>query len=161
DLNGRANGVARRLVDQGVCPGDVVGIHLDRGVDLVAAVLGVLKAGAGYTVLDTAFPAERIATVVAEAEIRHVISEVDGVAENLGLEVDPGSVACVMFTSGSTGRPKGVVSSHRSMVGTFLGQSFVEFDDQVWLQCSPVSWDAFALELFGALLFGGRCVLQP
>ncbi|WP_204366527.1 non-ribosomal peptide synthetase, partial [Nocardiopsis alkaliphila] len=67
-----------------------------------------------------------------------------------------------MFTSGSSGVPKGVVTAHQGLLGTFLGQSYVDFDaDQVWLQCSPVSWDAFALELFGALLFGGRCVLQP
>ena len=67
----------------------------------------------------------------------------------------------MMFTSGSTGTPKGVVTPHRALVGTFLGQDYADFGpDQVWLQCSPVSWDAFALELFGALLFGGRCVLQ-
>ncbi|WP_249188594.1 AMP-binding protein, partial [Nocardiopsis sp. MG754419] len=67
-----------------------------------------------------------------------------------------------MFTSGSSGVPKGVVTSHRGVVGTLLGQGYVDFGpDQVWLQCSPVSWDAFALELYGALLFGGRCVLQP
>ncbi|MFB8771125.1 AMP-binding protein, partial [Nocardiopsis alba] len=71
-------------------------------------------------------------------------------------------MACVMFTSGSSGVPKGVVTAHRGLVGTFLGQDYLDFGaDQVWLQCSPVSWDAFALELFGALLFGGRCVLQP
>jgi acyl-coenzyme A synthetase/AMP-(fatty) acid ligase/acyl carrier protein len=67
-----------------------------------------------------------------------------------------------MFTSGSTGVPKGVVSSHRSMVGTLTSQSYADFGaDQVWLQCAPVSWDAFALELFGALLHGATCVLQP
>jgi acyl-coenzyme A synthetase/AMP-(fatty) acid ligase len=67
-----------------------------------------------------------------------------------------------MFTSGSTGRPKGVVVSHRSLVATYVGQRYASFGRaEVWLQCSPVSWDAFALELFGALLFGGVCVLHP
>ncbi|MEV1178701.1 condensation domain-containing protein, partial [Nonomuraea sp. NPDC049784] len=69
-------------------------------------------------------------------------------------------VACVMFTSGSTGRPKGVAAPHRAIVATVTGQEYVPFE-AVWLQCSPVSWDAFALELWGPLLSGGTCVLHP
>src|SRR6266567_259424 len=65
-----------------------------------------------------------------------------------------------MFTSGSTGKPKGVLAPHRAMVATLMGQDFVDFSG-VWLQCSPLSWDAFALELFGPLLHGATCVLQP
>ncbi|WP_235502932.1 AMP-binding protein, partial [Kitasatospora sp. Root187] len=74
----------------------------------------------------------------------------------------PLDAACLMFTSGSTGTPKGVLSPHRAIVGTLLGQDFAALDpQQTWLQCSPVSWDAFALELFSPLLSGGVCVLQP
>jgi amino acid adenylation domain-containing protein len=76
--------------------------------------------------------------------------------------VDADAVACVMFTSGSTGRPKGVAVTHRALAGTYSGQTYAGFGaDEVWLQCSPVSWDAFGLELYGALLFGGTCVLHP
>src|SRR2546422_895899 len=78
------------------------------------------------------------------------------------IAVSPADAVCVMFTSGSTGRPKGVVASHQSLVATFVGQEYVTFGPgEVVLQCSPVSWDAFALELFTALFFGGTCVLQP
>ncbi|MGV2919581.1 amino acid adenylation domain-containing protein [Streptomyces alfalfae] len=71
-------------------------------------------------------------------------------------------VACVMFTSGSTGRPKGIVAPHRAVTATLTGQDFASFGPgAVWLQCAPVSWDAFALELWGPLLGGGACVLHP
>ncbi len=71
-------------------------------------------------------------------------------------------VACVMFTSGSTGRPKGIVAPHRAVTATLTGQGFASFGPgAVWLQCAPVSWDAFALELWGPLLGGGACVLHP
>jgi amino acid adenylation domain-containing protein len=74
----------------------------------------------------------------------------------------PGDPCCLMFTSGSTGVPKGVLTPHRALVVTLVGQDYVGFgSDDVWLQCSPVSWDAFALELFGPLLSGATCVLQP
>jgi amino acid adenylation domain-containing protein len=74
----------------------------------------------------------------------------------------PDDLACVMFTSGSTGRPKCVATPHRALAGTMVGQRFADLGpDEVVLQCSPISWDAFALELFGALLHGGACVLQP
>ncbi|MFE6051426.1 non-ribosomal peptide synthase/polyketide synthase [Kitasatospora sp. NPDC056446] len=184
ELNARANRVARQLRDTGVERGEVVGVLLERGVDLVAAVLGVLKAGAGYTVLDTDFPADRWQAVLDQVDAAAVVTtgerpallpadrtvRMDADAEriaahsgdDLGLAVGPDDVACVMFTSGSTGRPKGVVASHRALVATLVGQEFVDFGrEQVWLQCSPVSWDAFALELFGALFSGAMCVLQP
>ncbi|RDI34854.1 non-ribosomal peptide synthetase [Lentzea flaviverrucosa] len=163
-LEGRANHLAHQLVAEGVRRGDVVGVRLERGIPLVVAILAVLKAGAAYTVLDVAFPAARLEAVTALAGVRTVITTVpDGTADTAPeVAVTPADSACVMFTSGSTGRPKGVLTSHGALTGTLTGQDYVEFGaDEVWLQCSPVSWDAFALELFGALLSGAACVLQP
>ncbi|HEX5597721.1 MAG TPA: non-ribosomal peptide synthetase, partial [Micromonosporaceae bacterium] len=164
ELDERANRLAHRLIGEGVACGDVVGIHLDRGVDLVVAVLGVLKAGAAYTLLDTKFPAERIQSIIDGYGIRAIVrnADADGPATAPTVAVQPDDAVCVMFTSGSTGRPKGVIGSHRSLVATLLGQEFAAGGPgDVVLQCSPVSWDAFALELFHALLTGGTCVLQP
>ncbi|MCF3135101.1 amino acid adenylation domain-containing protein [Streptomyces olivochromogenes] len=76
--------------------------------------------------------------------------------------VHPDGIACAMFTSGSTGRPKGIAAPHGAVVDTLVGQDFAGFGPgEVWLQCAPVSWDAFALELWGPLLNGGTCVLHP
>jgi amino acid adenylation domain-containing protein len=184
ELNTRTNQLAHHLAEYGV-EGEAVGIYLDRGVEMVVALLAVLKAGGAYTMLDPQFPADRLAAMVRGSRARLVVSDsrqspvpwqelgvicVDSSAESIasraGTEidrfVDPESPACVMFTSGSTGDPKGVVSPHRALVGTYAGQDYVDFGpEQVWLQLSPVSWDAFALELFGALLFGGTTVLYP
>ena len=185
-LNSRANRLARHLVAREVRPGDVVGVYLDRGVDLVVSILAILKAGAAYALLDPQFPVGRLAGMVRDAGVRLVVSDMDATERFAGLgtttlrldreagqirhrsgadlrgSADPGDAACVMFTSGSTGRPKGVLAPHRALVATYIGQSYVNFDDrQVWLQSSPVSWDAFALEIFGALLFGARTILYP
>ncbi|GAA2209300.1 hypothetical protein GCM10009850_047580 [Nonomuraea monospora] len=157
DLDARAR---ERAAELGDVTGRLVGVRMERGADLVIALLAVLKAGAGYLVLDPAFPAERLRTMVADTGATAVLSPT-------GLEHPPGvaarrhdGIACVMFTSGSTGTPKGVAAPHRAITATVTGQQYAPFDT-VWLQTSPTSWDAFALELWGPLLSGGTCVLYP
>jgi nonribosomal peptide synthetase DhbF len=182
DLDARASRLARRLADDGVGRGHIVGIHLERGTDMVVAILAALKAGAGYLMLDPEFPEPRLADMLRDTAAAVVVTrddpgkrrltvparfieaaECDGPAlpRNVG-GATPDDVACVMFTSGSTGRPKGVASPHRAITGSVCGQRYLPFGpDSVWLQCAPVSWDVFGLELWGPLLSGGTCVLHP
>ncbi|MEV4112473.1 condensation domain-containing protein [Nonomuraea sp. NPDC049695] len=155
ELDARSSALADGL---DVPPGTLVGVRMERGPGLVVALLAVLKRGAGYLVLDPDFPEERLRGMVEDAGAAAVLSP-EGV-ERLPHPARHNGVACVMFTSGSTGRPKGVAAPHRAIVATVTGQEYVPFD-AVWLQCSPVSWDAFALELWGPLLSGGTCVLLP
>ncbi|MEV5323904.1 AMP-binding protein [Nonomuraea sp. NPDC052634] len=155
ELDARATARAAGL---GVPAGSLVGVRMERGVELVVALLAVLKAGAGYVVLDPAFPEERLRVMADDAGVSAVLSP-----EGLERRSDPArhdGIACVMFTSGSTGRPKGVAAPHRAITATVTGQEYAPFD-AVWLQCSPTSWDAFVLELWGPLLSGGTCVLYP
>ncbi|MFJ4670087.1 amino acid adenylation domain-containing protein [Kitasatospora purpeofusca] len=184
ELNTRANRLAHHLAESGTGRGDTVAVLVERGPDLVVALLAALKTGAAYTLLDPDFPAERLAGAVADSGAELLVTHRHAsppfpVGRHLDLDAqaaaiaarpghDPGvpvtgqDLACVMFTSGSTGRPKGVAVPHRALTTTYLGQDYARFGpDEVWLQCSPVSWDAFALELYGALAFGGVCVLQP
>ncbi|WP_443151530.1 condensation domain-containing protein [Nonomuraea sp. KM88] len=163
ELDARASDLAARLGARaakgpGVRPGRLVGVRMERGPEFVVALLAVLKAGAGYLVLDPDFPEERLRAVVADAGAAAVLTP-SGL-EPLPYDARHDGVACVMYTSGSTGRPKGVAAPHRAIVATVTGQDYAPFD-AVWLQCSPVSWDAFALELWGPLLSGGTCVLHP
>ena len=171
ELNARANRVARWLRDGGLPIGSLVAVAAERRVHVVAGLLGVLKAGAGYTLLEPGLPAERQDRVVSDSGARLMLTaeaiaaaaaDPTVPADDLNQTVPAEATACVMFTSGSTGRPKGVAAAHRALAATYLGQDYATFGPgEVWLQCSPVSWDAFALELFGALLFGGTCVLHP
>ncbi|MFE6498071.1 amino acid adenylation domain-containing protein [Streptomyces sp. NPDC057748] len=179
-----SNRLARHLTARGVTPGSIVAIHLERSPQLIAALLAALKAGAGYTLLDPQFPADRLNTVLGQtgpaalvtqahltalstpATLIDLTAEIPAITTLPGTPVETGghpeSIACVMFTSGSTGVPKGVAASHRALAATFIGPDYLDFGPgQTYLQSSPVSWDAFALEVFGPLLHGGVCVLQP
>ncbi|RSM78002.1 amino acid adenylation domain-containing protein [Kibdelosporangium aridum] len=171
ELDARAARFAGVLTGRGVKPGELAGIHLERSIEMVVAALGTLKAGAGYVMLDPEFPGQRLRRMAQDAGVRLVVvrpgTAWDG--DTVGIEdAEPvpsekdirGTVACVMFTSGSTGRPKGIVASHDAITQTLTGQDFADFGG-VWLQCSPVSWDAFAMELWGPLMSGGTCVLHP
>ncbi|MEV8107747.1 amino acid adenylation domain-containing protein [Streptomyces sp. NPDC088135] len=179
-----SNRLARHLTARGVTPGSIVAIHLERSPQLIATLLAALKTGAGYTLLDPQFPADRLNTVLGQTDPAALVTQahltalstpatlVDLTAEIPTISALPGtpvetgghpeSLACVMFTSGSTGVPKGVAASHRALAATFIGPDYLDFGPgQTYLQSSPVSWDAFALEVFGPLLHGGVCVLQP
>ncbi|MFC8887452.1 non-ribosomal peptide synthetase, partial [Streptomyces cinereoruber] len=184
ELNASANRLAHLLRAHGLRRGDLAGVLLDRGADFAVAVLAVVKAGAAYTLLDPDFPDERLRSAAREAGISLLLTAPAHAARVEGAwptvlfpahddlaafpadapETGPtgDDAACLMFTSGSTGRPKGILSSHRNLVSTVSGQSYGRFGpDEVFLQCSPVSWDAFSLEFWGALLHGGTTVLQP
>ncbi|MER5618198.1 amino acid adenylation domain-containing protein [Streptomyces sp. NPDC002215] len=180
-LDDRADRLAGLLAARGIRPGDTVGVYLERSAALVVTVLGILKAGAGYVMLDPGFPAERLRAMAEDAGTAVVVTARDTASGALGLarvhiedaagarplprgcvQVRPDDIACVMFTSGSTGRPKGIAAPHRATVATLTGQGFASFGPgAVWLQCAPLSWDAFALELWGPLMNGGTCVLHP
>ncbi|MFJ7961445.1 amino acid adenylation domain-containing protein, partial [Streptomyces sp. NPDC096319] len=183
ELNAAANRWARHLRSRGLGRGDMAGVLFERGTRFATALLAVLKTGAAHVLLDPDFPDDRLRSAATDAGISHLVTRpvlaprVDGPWEthteapgelltrnpgNLGVPLGPDDPACLMFTSGSTGRPKAILSSHRNLVATLIGQPYLPVGpDQIYLQCSPVSWDAFSLEFWGALLHGGTAVLQP
>ncbi|GAA1973209.1 non-ribosomal peptide synthetase [Kitasatospora viridis] len=178
ELNLRANRLAHALSSHGVGPDTLVGVRLERSLDLVVALLGVLKTGAGYLPLDPAQPAERLAYMLGDAGVRVVIGTepldgvttvpvADGAADWPGTDPEPvassDGVAYVIYTSGSTGAPKGVVVTHHNVLRLLRSceQDFGFGPDDVWSLFHSYAFDVSVWELWGALLHGGRVVVVP
>jgi amino acid adenylation domain-containing protein len=177
-LNRRANRLARRLRALGVGPDRLVGICVPRSVEMVVAVLGVMKAGAAYLPLDPSYPAERLAFMVEDAEIDVLVTAsgaraavpdfggervvVGGGATteeeepNVPVALSPENLAYVIYTSGSTGRPKGAAVRHAGLANMCDAQALafgVRPSDRV-LQFASLSFDASIFEIALALASG-------
>ncbi len=186
ELNERSNQLAYHLIATGVSPGDRVTLCLDRSFELVVAILAILKAGAAYVPLDPTYPTDRLAFMIRDtaspvllvhSHLRndlpefpgHVI-ELDCLGQELAeqplgnLEALATGECCayVMYTSGSTGRPKGVEVPQRAISRLVFEANYATLGANVCiLQLAPVSFDASTLELWGALLHGGKLALYP
>lgn len=180
ELDERANAVANELLRQGVKPGEFVGLCLPRSPMLVAAIIGILKAGAAYVPFDANYPQARLDYLFIDTAVRVLITNeelariaparinllfIDSANRSLiapEQKLSALSAAYVMHTSGSTGEPKGVLVPHRAIVRLVRGNDFAMFGpEEVWLAFAPVSFDASTLELWGPLLNGGVLALYP
>jgi natural product biosynthesis luciferase-like monooxygenase protein len=184
-LHQRANEIAARLADIGVQPDDLVGVYIDRSVEMVVALLAIHKAGAAYVPMDPAYPAVRIAMMLEDSRAQVVLTHsrlagsLDGVANVIALDqiteqrdtppprhAGPSSLAYVIFTSGSTGRPKGVMIEHRNVCNFIaamdeqLGHRPGHDKPGTWLAVTSISFDISVLELFWTLCRGFTVVLQ-
>jgi len=178
-----ADAIARQLIVRGVAHGDLVGISVPRRPEMVAAVLGVLRAGAAYVALDPKFPASRLRYMAEHSGIRDVLVWRDSESpaglpagvHPFGLEgFDPecapgialprlggGDLAYVLYTSGSTGQPKGVRILQRNLVNfltSMRAEPGIALDD-VLCAVTTLSFDIAALELFLPLMVGARVVI--
>lgn len=184
ELNQRANRLAHRLIELGVGPEVVVGVCVERSVEMIVALIGVLKAGGAYLPLDPDYPAELLGFMLRDCGVRIVVTAGESAArlpgdgvtlvpvdapesasascDNPSLPVQPNNLAYVIYTSGSTGNPKGVEIEHRSVVRLLFGTDFFDLDGTTaMLQLAPFTFDISTLEIWGALLHGGKCVLYP
>ncbi len=170
ELNRRSNQLAHHLRSLNVGPDVVVGLMLDRSLELLVALLSVLKAGAAYLPLDPAYPQERLNFSLAQARSHVLISSETfddwekiekQPATNPDAEVSPDNLAYVIYTSGSTGVPKGVMISHRSICNRLLWMlpTFGFDEDDRFLQKTPFSFDASIWELFVPLFCGATEII--
>nr|AHZ46178.1 PKS/NRPS [uncultured bacterium 14-4D] len=186
ELNSRANALAHHLQDLGVGPEVMVGLCLERSVEMVVAVLGILKAGGAYVPLDPSYPRARLGfmledtagpVLLTESSLRDRLPEYSGqvlcvdefesqesshAETNPPVEVGAENLAYVIYTSGSTGKPKGTCIEHRSVVRLVKSTNYVELGpDEVFLQFASISFDASTFELWGSLLNGAKLVVYP
>ncbi|HEX5746349.1 MAG TPA: amino acid adenylation domain-containing protein, partial [Archangium sp.] len=185
-LNSRSNQLAHHLRQLGVGPEVRVGLCLERSLELVVGILGVLKAGGTYVPFDPSYPADRLSFMLQDTGVKVILTQshlanalptrdalfirLDADWEQVRVhpESNPssgpsaGNTAYVMYTSGSTGRPKGVCVPHRGVVRLVQGSTFIDMGPQeVFLQLAPISFDASTLELWGSLLHGAKLVIYP
>jgi surfactin family lipopeptide synthetase A len=182
ELDQRAIRLAAKLQLLGVKPGDAVGLFVERSLEMVVGLLGILKSGAAYVPMDPAFPTERLGFMVEDAEMPVIVTQASVVGQlpRHGAEIvlmdgelpevpagfhtrstGSGSLAYVIFTSGSTGRPKGVQIPHRAVVN-FLNSMRREpglTADDVLLAVTTLSFDIACLEIFLPLTTGATLVV--
>ncbi|HVF48754.1 MAG TPA: amino acid adenylation domain-containing protein, partial [Pyrinomonadaceae bacterium] len=186
ELNARANQLAHYLRMQGVGAEVLVGLCVERSVEMIVGLLGILKAGAAYLPLDAQYPLERLAFMLEDAQVPVLLTQeslldslpahwgqvvcldsdwesIEGSGdENPRVEVNPENLAYVIYTSGSTGKAKGVSVPHRAVVRLVKETNYAEFGaEEVFLQLAPISFDASTFEIWGSLLNGARLALMP
>jgi natural product biosynthesis luciferase-like monooxygenase protein/amino acid adenylation domain-containing protein/non-ribosomal peptide synthase protein (TIGR01720 family) len=187
-LNERANRLAAFLRKKGIHSGSLVGICIDRSIEMMVGLLGILKSGAAYIPVDPTYPVDRInymlrdsnvSTLLVNRYTRQLIAEgtvpfmlslddaallADEDAKNPETDLPATSLAYIIYTSGSTGRPKGVMISHRNVVNFFTGldQRFAPADSpESWLAVTSISFDISVLELFWTLTKGNKVTILP
>ncbi|MGG3523811.1 amino acid adenylation domain-containing protein [Bacillus pseudomycoides] len=183
ELNSRVNLLAYKLRERGVKPGTIVGLFLDRSIDMIVGILATLKAGGAYLPMDVEYPKERLNFLAKDSNADILISNKDNLEWFLGdvlnLETlnwnmsddveeikiinKPNDLAYVIYTSGTTGIPKGVMIEHRNVMSLIKNNlspyNFSSSD--VWTLFHSYSFDFSVWELFGALLFGGQLIIVP
>ncbi len=185
-LNERANQLAHRLVSMGVQPGALVGVSIERSLEVVVSMLGILKAGAAYLPFGTSYPRDRLTFMLEDTGCRVVlisgavpealrgrsdvalINLAEGATQNSTGPRYPARSGCgedlayLMYTSGSSGQPKGVETLHRGVVRLVRRQDYADLGPGLrTLQISAVSFDAATFEIWAPLLNGGACVIGP
>lgn len=165
ELDDRAEELADGLYAHGVRPGDLVGLCLPRGADLVAAMLAALKADAIYVPLDPEHPADRRERTARDAKVRLTVDDpavLTGHPRRPAAPRGPATgPAYVIHTSGSTGRPKGVLVPHANVTALVdaVRDDFALSPDDVWTCFHSAAFDFSVWEIWGALLTGGRLVV--
>jgi amino acid adenylation domain-containing protein len=187
ELNSHANQLAYYLQELGVKSDTLVGICVERSLEMIVGILGILKAGCAYVSLDPDYPQERLSFMLEDSQVKILITqaklaesipehqaqlicldtELEKIAQNITSnpenKSEPENLTYTIYTSGSTGKPKGVLVNHANVVRLFAAtDSWYHFNSQdVWTLFHSYAFDFSVWEMWGALLYGGRLVIVP
>jgi len=184
ELNGKANRLARMLRKKGVKEDSIVGIMVERSMEMIIGIMGILKAGGAYLPIDPAYPEDRIRYMLEDSGVRILLThkgfgdkagcEIEkirldemelykGEAQNLGKVSDANHMAYVIYTSGTTGKPKGVMIEHGALINriNWMQKKYPINEDDVLLQKTPYTFDVSLWELFWWSISGASvCMLE-
>ncbi|WP_394748814.1 non-ribosomal peptide synthetase [Spongiimicrobium salis] len=183
ELNRKAEFVAATLLKDGQIPTKVVGLCVERSVDMIVGLLGILKAGCAYLPIDPEYPAQRIDFILKDAQVGAVITQhtlqpifnefktnllfIDALDTSVILdgitfpEVNSEDLAYIIYTSGSTGQPKGVPITHKNIMGSTAGRlHFYDENPSAFLLMSSISFDSSKAGIFWTLCTGGKLVVS-
>jgi surfactin family lipopeptide synthetase A len=186
ELNNRANQLAHYLQKLDIKTDTLVGICIERSLEMIVGLLGILKAGGAYVPLDPNYPKDRIEYILNDSQVKVLLTQQELIEklptkelivisvdtdwtqiskesqEILICDASAASIAYINYTSGSTGKPKGVETPHRGITRLLFGVNYINFNSENrFMQMAPISFDAATFEIWGALLFGAQCVLFP
>lgn len=189
ELNSKANKIATFLKKNGVTPNTLVGVCLEKSVNMIVTLLGILKAGGAYVPIDPSYPEERINYIVNDSKVKIVVTtekssekiavsninkvcldlKIDKIAKESAENVNnmtyepKDELAYVIYTSGSTGNPKGVLVTHKNVVRLMLEtQKWYGFNEKdIWTMYHSYAFDFSVWEIWGSLIFGGTLVVVP
>ena len=178
ELNEKANQLARLLLANNVTIGDIICILLDKSLETIISILGILKIGATFLPIDISYPNERIDYIIKDSKSNLLLTTQDFIhkandtvqtlcielnnnyigqydSNNLNINYTPNNIAYIMYTSGSTGNPKGVKVTHKNIVRLVKNNKFIKYEkDERILQTGSIVFDACTFEIWGALLNG-------
>ena len=184
ELNEKANSLARYLINQDIKPGTVIGLRLNKRLEMIIGILAIIKSGCCYLPINMQYPQDRVDFMLSDSNAKLLLGTEDSLTDmeinlpkidinlnnyniysyettNLGLKISPEDLIYIIYTSGSTGKPKGAMLCHRNVVRLFKNDKFLfNFDENdAWTMFHSVAFDFSVWEMYGALLFGGKLVL--
>ena len=184
ELNEKANQLARFLLANGANIGDIFSILLDKSLEMIISILGILKVGGTFLPIDINYPNERIDYIIRDSKSSILLTSQDLIykandtaqvlyvdlhnnqysqysTENVNLHYETDNIAYVMYTSGSTGNPKGVMVTNQNVVRLVKNNKFISFsENEHILQTGSIVFDACTFEIWGALLNGFKLFIM-